>query len=282
MPAFTNQATLSFNNTLTNSNVVTGNIIEALNASKNAVVDTYSRGETVTYVVSLVNSSGAPYSNVTLQDNLGAYQYNTDTLVPLTYIDGSMKYYLNGVLQPTPIVSTENGLLLTDINIPAGGTALFVYEAEANGFAPLEIGGSIVNTVTVNGENLIDTITASETVTPAQTPILSITKSLSPTTVTENGQITYTFVIQNTGNTATLVEDDIFITDNFSPALQDITVVYNDDVLTLGTEYTYQNGVFSTVPGIINVPAATYERDAETGSVIINPGVSILTVTGTI
>ncbi len=282
MPAFTNQATLSFNNTLTNSNVVTGNIVEALSASKNAVVDTYRRGQTVTYVITIVNSSGVSYTEVTLQDDLGAYQLGTETLVPLTYVEGSMNFYLNGVLQPAPAVSTENGITVTDVTVPAGGTAMFIYEAEANGFAPLEIGSSITNTATISGRNLIETLTVTETVTPAESPILSITKSLSPTTVTENGQITYTFVIQNTGNTGTLVEDNVFITDTFSPVLQNITVVYNDEVLTLNTEYTYEDGVFSTVPGIINVPAATYERDEETGSIIINPGVSILTVTGTI
>ena len=282
MPTFTNQATLSYNNTVTNSNVVTGNIVEALTASKNAVVATYSRGETVTYVITVVNSSAVPFSGLTLTDNLGAYQFGTETLYPLSFVEGSMNYYLNGVLQPAPTVTAEDGITVTDITVPAGGTAMFIYEAEANGFAPLNVGDSITNTAAISGGNLIETITVSETVTPETTPNLSITKSLSPTTVSENGQITYTFVIQNTGNTATVATDDLVVTDIFDPVLQNITVTYNDAPLTLGTDYTYQNGVFQTSSGVIEVPAATYTRDPETGNLIINPGVSIILVTGTI
>ena len=282
MPAFTNQATLSYNNTVTNSNVVTGNIVEALTATKNAVVGTYSRGDAVTYVVTVVNSSAVPFSELTLTDNLGAYPFGTGTLYPLTYVEGSMNYYLNGVLQPAPAVTAENGITVTGITVPAGGTAMLIYEAEANGFAPLNVGDSITNTATISGGNLIETITVSETVTPETTPNLSITKSLSPTTVSENGQITYTFVIQNTGNTGAVATDALIVSDTFNPVLQNITVTYNDEVLTQGTDYTYQNGVFQTISGVIEVPAATYTRDPDTGNLIINPGVSIITVTGTV
>ncbi len=282
MPIFTNQATLSYNNTVTNSNVVTGNIIEALTASKNAVVDTYSRGDTVTYVITVVNSSAAPYTGLTIADNLGAYPFGTGTLYPLTYVEGSINYYINGILQPAPTVTVANGITVTDVNVPAGGTAMFIYEAEANGFAPLSVGDSITNTATISGGNLTETITVSETVTPETAPNLSITKALCPTTVSENGQITYTFVIQNTGNTGAVATDDLIVSDTFDPVLQNITVTYNDTPLTLGTDYTYQNGVFQTNSGVIEVPAATYTQDPVTGNLVINPGVSVITVTGTV
>ena len=41
-------------------------------------------------------------------------------------------------------------------------------------------------------------------------------------------------------------------------------------------------GQFATNAGQITVPAATYTRDPVTGAVVIQPGVSTLTVTGTI
>lgn len=282
MPIFTNQATLSYNNTSTNSNVVTGNIVEALSASKNAVVATYQRGDTITYVISIINSSSQPYTDVTLRDNLGAYTFGTQTLVPLTYVEGSVNYYLNGVLQPSPTVSVVDGFVIENLTIPANSTALFIYEAEANEFAPLNAGASITNIATINGENIIEEITVTETVIPQSTPILSITKSLSPTTVSENSEITYTFVIQNNGNIATIDDDELIVTDVFSPALRNITVTYNGNVLQEGVDYTYQNGVFTTLPGVVNVPAATYSQDLPTGTVIINPGASVITVTGTI
>ena len=37
MAIFTNQATLSYNNTTTTSNIVTGEIVEVLSAAKNAL-----------------------------------------------------------------------------------------------------------------------------------------------------------------------------------------------------------------------------------------------------
>ena len=49
-----------------------------------------------------VNSGAAALTGLTLNDNLGAYAYNTSTLYPLTYIDGSIQYYINGVLQAAP------------------------------------------------------------------------------------------------------------------------------------------------------------------------------------
>ncbi|MBQ7897392.1 MAG: hypothetical protein IJ323_03105 [Clostridia bacterium] len=282
MPAFTNQATLTFNDTQTNSNIVTGNITEALSASKNAVVSTYTRGDTITYVINIVNSSQVAYNALALNDDLGAYPFGTGTLTPLTYIEGSLNYYVNGVLQPTPAVTTDDGLTVSGINVPAGGNALIIYEAEANSFAPLGVGDSITNTATISGEALIEPITVTETVTPEASPQLSITKSLSPTTVFENGEITYTFVIQNTGNTPTVATDSLTVTDTFDPILRNITVTYNGEALTEGTDYTYENGVFTTVNGVITVPAATYTRDPATGNLVITPGVSVLTVTGTV
>ena len=61
MAIFTNQATLSYNNTTTTSNIVTGEIIEVLSAAKNAVDDEYRFGDTVTYVVSIVNTGTAAF-----------------------------------------------------------------------------------------------------------------------------------------------------------------------------------------------------------------------------
>ena len=56
MATFTNQATLSYNGGSTNSNIITGEIVDVLTASKTAVVDTYRTPDNITYVVSLVNT----------------------------------------------------------------------------------------------------------------------------------------------------------------------------------------------------------------------------------
>ena len=282
MAIFTNQATLSYRNNVVTSNVVTGTILEVLSTTKNALVGSYASGDTVTYVISISNSGSTAMTGVNVTDDLGAYTFGATTLVPLTYVDGSLAYYINGVLQPTPTVVGAPALTVSNLTIPAGGNAILVYEATVNEFAPLAAGGEITNTATVTSGN--ELVTASETVTVRNAPLLSITKGLSPTTVSENGQLTYTFTLQNFGNTDAVATDNVVVSDTFDPALENITVVYNGDTLVANVDYTYDQatGLFTTVPGRITVPAATFVQDPVSGEWVISPGVSTLTVTGTI
>ena len=283
MAIFTNSATLSYNGNTVNSNTVTGNLIDVLAVTKTAVVDSYSANDTVTYIVSITNSGTTPFTGVTVEDNLGQYSFGGLTLTPLDYSDGSVLYYQNGVLQAPPTVTSENPLTFTGITVPAGGNVILVYEATTNNFAPLDEGSVITNVVTVNATGLNTPITAEETITVVSEPILSITKALSPINVTDNSEITYTFTLQNTGNTEAVATDNVVITDTFDPVLSDITVTV-DGVTILPANYTYNEttGEFSTLPEIITVPAATYIQDAVTGNITITPGVTVVTVTGII
>ena len=72
MAIFTNQATLSYRNGSVNSNVVTGEILEVLSATKNALTETYSAGDRVTYVLSILNSGATAITNISVSDDLGA------------------------------------------------------------------------------------------------------------------------------------------------------------------------------------------------------------------
>ena len=95
--------------------------------------------------------------------------------------------------------------------------------------------------------------------------------------------MTYTFTIQNTGNTEAVATDNVVITDVFDPILTDITVTLNGAILPAAS-YSYDDttGVFSTNPGVITVPAATYTQDPVTGEIVITPGITVVTVTGTV
>lgn len=283
MATFFNQATLSYSGGTVNSNITTGEILEVLAATKTAVYDQYTPGSDVTYAVNIVNSGITAFTGLTVTDNLGAYAFGTTTLQPLDYVAGSVRYFIDGVLQPAPAVTADPSLLISGINVPAGGIATILYTARANNFAPRDVAGSIVNTVTISGGG-ITPLTASETVTAEAEPRLTITKSVSPTVVTESGQLTYTFVIQNTGNTPAVATDDVVVTDTFDPILTGLTVTYNGAPWTSPANYTYNEatGLFATVPGAITVPAATYTQDPATGAWIVDPGVAVLTVTGTI
>ena len=283
MATFTNSATLSYNGNTVNSNTVTGNLIDVLAVTKTAVVDSYSANDIVTYIISITNSGTAPFTGVIVQDNLGQYTFNELMLTPLDYTAGSVLYYQNGVLQPSPSVTAENPLTFSEITVPAGGNAILVYEVTTNNFAPLAEQSTIVNQVTVNATGLNTPITADETITVESGPDLSITKALNPTNVTDNSVITYTFTLQNTGNTATDATDNVIVSDIFNPVLSNITVTI-DGVTVPATSYTYNEttGEFATLPGIISVPSASYAQNTETGSIIITPGVTVITVSGTI
>lgn len=284
MATFTNQATLTYNGQTTTSNVTVGELTETLTAAKTAVVPTYGTDGRVTYILSLVNSGTAPLTGLTITDDLGGYAFNGNTVYPLAYTAGSVRYYQNGVLQAAPAATAGPPLTITGLTVPAGGSAVIAYEAEPTGYAPLGAETSIVNTVTATGAGLPDAVTATETVSPVTGPVLTISKALSPTEVAANGRLTYTFVIQNTGNTAAAAADTLVVTDTFDPILRDLTVTLNGTALTTPAQYTYDaaTGRFATVAGVITVPAAAYAQDTATGLYTVTPGTATLTVTGTV
>ncbi len=283
MATFTNKATLTYNGRSTDSNTVVGNFAKTLDVTKTAVTSTYSDGSDITYIVSLVNAGTSTLSGLTLVDSLGAYAFLDTTLVPLGYIEGSLRYFINGVLQPDLAVGATPPLTVTGLSVPAGGNVMLIYEAAVNDRAPLGVADSITNTVTVSGGSLAESVTATETVNALEEALLSITKSLFPTTVPENGAITYTFVIQNSGNTEVVATDNAIVTDVFDPILNITSVTLDGVVLTEGTDYTYnaETGEFATSVGTITVPAATYTQNPD-GSIVTVPGAVTLVVNGTI
>ena len=279
MAIFTNQATLVYNGGSANSNIAIGEILEVLSATKTAVEGTYTPGELVTYVITIRNTGSAAFTNLTVTDDLGG-----GTNAPLTYEAGTVLYFVNGVLQAAPTVTAGPPLVFTGITIPAGGDTVLVYQARANGYADPGLEGSITNTVTITGGGLTAPVTATETVNAAIGPDLSITKTVTPAQVADNGRVTYTFLIQNNGNQTITPADNAAVTDSFDPILTDLVVTFNGTALAPGTGYTYDEatGQFATVPGIITVPAATYTQDPVTGEYTTTPGLATLTVTGTI
>lgn len=283
MASFTNFATLSYNGGTTNSNIVTGEILEALTAVKTAVSANYSAGDRITYALSLVNTGTAAITDYTVTDNLGGYTVGANTVYPLAYNAGTVRYYINGVLQTAPTVTAGPPLTVTGLTVPAGGSAVLIYETTATPVAPLATGSSITNTATITGGGLTTPITAQATVETANSADLSISKALSPTTVTENGQITYTFVISNTGNTEATATGNVVVTDTFSPILRNIAVTHNGTAWTEGTNYTYNaaTGVFTTLAGQITVPAASFTQNTD-GTFTVTPGTATLVITGTV
>lgn len=284
MAIFSNQATLTYNGSSTNSNVVYGEILDVLVATKTAVEGTYTPGQIVTYVVTLRNTGTGVLTGLTVTDDLGGYVFNGTTVYPLTYVDGSAALFTNGVPQAAPAVTAGPPLVFAGISVPAGGDAVLVYQAQANTFADPAPGGTVVNTVTVTGDGLNAPVTATETVDAAVDAALTISKSVTPAQVVDNDRITYTFVIQNSGNQPVVATDNASVSDTFDPILTALSVTFDGAVWTQGVQYNYNEatGLFTTVPGQILVPAATYVQDPVTGAYTATPGIATLVVTGTV
>ena len=231
MAIFSNQATLTYNGNTTNSNIAYGEILDVLAVTKTAVEGSYAAGELVTYVVTLRNTGSSVMTGLTVTDDLGGYLYNGETLYPLSYEAGSATLFVDGVLQSAPAVTAGPPLVISGITIPAGGDGVLVYQARANSFADPAAGGTINNTVTVTGNGISYPETATETVTAAAAPVLTITKSITPVQVVDNDRVTYTFVIRNSGNVPVIATDNAAVTDAFDPVLSALAVTFQKNTM---------------------------------------------------
>lgn len=286
MATFYNQATLSYGGVVQNSNITSGELISGVSLTKTAISSGYGPGDGVIYAVNIVNAENTAKTGITLTDDLGAYTPSGGTaeVVPLTYVDGSLVYYQNGVIGTAPTVTAGPPLTISGIDIPANGNVTLLYEATANGFAPLAAASTITNTATATSAAFAEPLTDTANVAVNEAPNLSIAKAVCPPVVNNDEAITYTFIVQNTGNLPANATDDLVVSDTFNPILTGITVTLNGTPLAAGTDYTYDEttGVFTTTAGVISVPAATYTTDPTTGIITTTPGFATLAVTGTI
>jgi hypothetical protein len=90
MATFTNQATLRYNGNVVNSNITTGELLEVLSATKTAVIDSYTQGSNVTYVINIVNSSTITFTGISTipsQITVPAATYTQDQVTGEWLID---------------------------------------------------------------------------------------------------------------------------------------------------------------------------------------------------
>lgn len=283
MATIRNQATLLYNGITTKSNITTGELVEVISAAKTAVVTNYDSDSIITYIISIVNSGNSSFTNLKITDNLGQYESEELRLVPLDYVRGSLRYYVNGILQESPEAG-GTPFVIAPISLTANGNAVIVYQARPNEFAPLEAEGSITNKAVISGDGLSAPINIEETVYVRSAARLSISKSMTPTVISGSDQVTYTFIIQNTGNTAITTADNVIISDVFDPVLDITSVTFNGKAWTEPDNYTYneETGLFTSGADQVTVPAASYTANPETGAIVINPGISTLVIKGTI
>lgn len=284
MAIITNQANLTYTYGTTTasvlSNIASTELTSPLTAAKRTLDAAYRLNTDLTYIISLSNESGAALTNLPILDNLGAYTPDGAAVPvrPLTYT-GPAALYIDGVFSAdlTPAMQ-EDGVLFTIPEIPAGASALLLYKATVNSFAPLAPGSEIVNTATI-GQT--DPVTVSATVPAASYADVSITKEMTPDPVTDGETMTVTFTIENRGNEAAT---DLRIVDDFPLALFDVAVTVNGAPIT---DFTFENNTL-TVPAqgstqtALSVPAASFTQDPSTGAITVVPGMLTVVMTGVV
>ena len=224
-------------------------------------------GENITYVLSIQNHGNTALTGISITDNLGSYTVGGTTVTPLTYAN-SASLYINGVYS-APITGT-----------PGTNDVVFTI-ATVNGYAPLATDATIVNTATFTANGVTTPLTATNTITVEGYADVSILKEMSPDPISDGDTITYTFTINNYGNTPAT---NVVLTDQFDPAPSLISVTVGGQTVP-SSDYTYTGGLLTLPSGStfeMTVPAATISQNPTTGVVTSTPGTLVITVTGTI
>lgn len=263
------------------SNIATATLNDPLSVEKVSLETVYRPGDEITYVITVTNSGLSALAGVSVTDDLGTYTVGNTTVTPLTYT-GPAIFFIDGVYggNATPTVGAD-GISFGPITLGAGSVAQVIYKATVNGNAPITEGGQITNTVTATASGSAP-VSDSNTITVDSYADVTITKTMTPSDVSEGDALTYTFVISNFGNAEAT---DIVLTDAFDPAPQNITVQLNGTAVP-ATDYDYVNGVLTLPNGTsttqLTLPPATVTVDPTTGEVVVTPSTLTVTVTGII
>ena len=203
-----NEATLIYDNITKNSNAVVTRILSLydLTATKEALLDSYTPGQTITYITRVENTGSASLYNLTIVDDLanGTLQY-IDTSIEGSPIEVDVQKTAN-----TVTFKIDNVLNPND-------NVLIIFETTTPTTNPEQITNT--QTITANGGSTTEPIVTakpnpSATVTLANYVSLDITKSANKASIYSGESLVYTFKIVNRGNeTATNVSfSDVFPT----------------------------------------------------------------------
>lgn len=77
-------------------------LLEVLSATKTALSNSYTQGSSLTYILSIVNTGTIAFTDMTVTDNLGEISTFPTPVYPTDFVEGSIRYYVNGVLQTAP------------------------------------------------------------------------------------------------------------------------------------------------------------------------------------
>lgn len=246
-----------------------------LEVTKTAVTPSVTAGGDVVYVVRVENTGTGVLYNPTVTDDLAT---GTGTTAPLSYVDGSAKFYVNG--EPSTGTATEgvnNVVFVSTATLQTGDNLIVVYAARKTDNQAEDI----VNTASVSAnagsvDGTAVTGTDSETVTIETSANVTVFKAADKDTVAPGNTLTYTFTLMNTGNSAA---ESIQFVDAFPAEFTVNTVSYTVD----GAETPIEAADYTiTPPNTLTIPSTDTLSISVPAATAAGPGITIITVTGTV
>lgn len=241
------------------SNTATTSLIEEFSISGSKITnnESFRNGENLTYQITVSNDGTSSLYNVTITDDLGG---ETN---PLTFLDGSGTYNINGITAGIIPTSVRPLTFVLPSPLASGETATIVFVARVSSGLSDSV-ESITNTATITA-NESSTTGDSISVSPNPTVTISrgefadvtLTKGVSSAQVTSGEAFSYTITLSNSGN---LDATGLIITDTLP------------DGFVISSVTSETNGVVTTFS------ASDYEVDASTNTLTLPSG-STLSIT---
>lgn len=261
------------------SNTATTSLIEEFSISGSKITnnETFRNGENITYQITVSNDGTSSLYNVTISDDLGG---ETN---PLTFLDGSGTYNINGITAGIIPTSVRPLVFVLPSPLASGETATLVFVARVSSALDDSV-ESITNTATITA-NEGSTTGDSISVTPSPTVSISrgefadvtLTKSVSSAQVTSGETFSYTITLSNSGN---LDATGLIITDT----LPDGFVISSITSETNGTVTTFSASDYEvdTSTNTLTLPSGSTLSITVPASSGGTSGTTVVTITGAI
>lgn len=281
----TNQASISYSfnkqKITTQSNIVSTVLNDYLEISKTCINENYRSKDIITFIINIANFKDEPLREVVINDNLGTYTFKELKLTPLS-IQNTAKLFIQGVeTDGLKQVINANGVSFMIPTLPANSNAQIIYDALVNETALISSESTITSEISTVIPETKKIITDINKIVVEDFAKVEIIKTTPAPSILTDSLVTYNFILYNYGN---IDANNIVLSDNFTPQLNDLIVEINNDVLD-SKNYTYVKGNLTMPSGkdyVLSLPKANILQDEKTGKVTIIPSSITITVTGTI
>lgn len=253
------------------SNVTKARKEKPFQVSKQALEEHYDSQDKITYLLFTTNKTPQMLEKITIQDDLGK---QNNSHAPLTYLANAQLYVEGHRVHDLSVETKKDEVAFTITHLAPHATAIVIYQAAINQYAPLAQNSQITTRSVWSSEDHSDALICTHTLQARPQAHLSITKTMSPNPVTSGQELTCVFQLANSGN---IPAEVLTFEDHFDPAPEHLHIYIEGTPLN-PEDYDYQQGKLLIHKKII-VPPAQYEQDSE-GERTLLPGLVHLTVSG--